>query len=81
MLVSFFCGGLQLCKFLEAEKTRRRHRVLGELATVLRTRTHLVLPAIANFWRVDLYQSSKGMEERVDTAKVRGDPSTSITLQ
>ncbi|CBJ49230.1 expressed unknown protein [Ectocarpus siliculosus] len=58
-----------LCKFLEAEKTRRRHRVLGELATVLRTRTHLVLPAIANFWRVDLYQSSKGMEERVDAAK------------
>ncbi|CAB1115615.1 unnamed protein product [Ectocarpus sp. CCAP 1310/34] len=58
-----------LCKFLEAEKTRRRHRVLGELATVLRTWTHLVLPAIANFWRVDLYQSSKGMEERVDAAK------------
>lgn len=67
-------GNNKFCKFLEAKKTRRRPRVLGEVAAVLGTRAHLVLPAIAKFWRMDLYKSTKTMEERVEKAKVHGNP-------
>jgi len=54
-----------------AERNRRRHRVLGELSTVVRGSAHLVLPAIAKFWRTEL--SSQGLEEVVVDTKVRED--------
>lgn len=62
-------GSPQLEKFLAAEKTRRRHRVLAELAKILKTRAHLALPAVAKFWRVD--HMSKRLEDDLQQARVR----------
>lgn len=68
LFLSLFLPPGQLEKFMGAEKTRRRHRVLGELSTVVRGSAHLVLPAIAKFWRMEL--SSQKLEEVVVDTKV-----------
>ncbi|CAN0117720.1 unnamed protein product, partial [Hapterophycus canaliculatus] len=60
--------GRTLEKFLNAEKTRRRHRLLAELSTVLRSRAHLVLPAVAEFWRVK--HLGKSLQDDIQQARV-----------
>ena len=61
----------KLTTFLEAEKTIRRSRFLTKLSATLRTRAHLVMPAIANFWRADF--SSEELREDVERSKVRAE--------
>ncbi|CAM9616467.1 unnamed protein product [Scytosiphon promiscuus] len=60
--------GRTLENFLKADNTRRRHRVLGEIAKILKSRMHLVLPAIADFWRVQ--QLSKRLQDDIEQAKI-----------
>lgn len=42
--------------------------MLTELSTLLRGRAHLVLPAIAKFWRVD--DISRAVREEIEESKV-----------